>query len=93
MRLLPVLFLLIAAAPAYAQSFDQAQRDIDQKLERALSNLAEERARIAKERIPLSRAVSTLEKSVHTLGRERAELAKKSDGHTIDLASLRRQVQ
>jgi biopolymer transport protein ExbB len=87
------MLLPFLGAAATAESFDAAQRNIDQKLERALAELSSARKRIAKEKIPLSRAVSKLEDDVHRLSREQERLVKIEDTHTIDLASLRRQVE
>lgn len=103
MRILPVLPIraplaalalgLVVAAPAAAQEFQGAQKSIDQKLEQSLRELSRVRARIAKEKIPLSKGVSDLEDEVLTLRQERARLLKVRDSRTIDLTSLRRQVE
>ncbi|MEM7410264.1 MAG: MotA/TolQ/ExbB proton channel family protein [Myxococcota bacterium] len=90
--LLVIFAALCLSAPALAQSFDGAQSEIDGRLERALRELRDTRARIAKEKIPLSRTVSQLEQQVLELRRDRDGLLKVRDSRTIDLTSLRKQV-
>ncbi len=75
------------------ESFDAARAAASERLERSLQELGTTRDRIAKEKIPLSRAVSALEDEVLTLRRERARLLEIRDSRTIDLSSLRRQVE
>lgn len=95
MRALAVLLLLcIAWSPqALAQSFKSAQQDIDKRLSSSLRELAGVRDAIAKEKIPLSRSVSTLESQVLERRRELERLVKIRDSRTIDLTSLRKQVE
>jgi biopolymer transport protein ExbB len=81
------------APPAAAESFDAAQGDIDRRLQESLKELASQRDRIAGEKIPLSRGVSKLEDEVLELRRERERLLKLRDSRTIDLSSLRKQVE
>jgi biopolymer transport protein ExbB len=85
--------LLAFGASAGADSFDQAQKSVDQKLERSLAELAKTRGRIAKEKIPLSKSVHGLENEVLKLRQRRDELQKVRDSRGIDLTSLRQQVQ
>jgi len=85
--------LLALPAPAAARSFDAARSGVDQRLEQALQELARVRERIAKEKIPLSRTVSQLEDEVLTLRQERDRLLEIRDTRTLDLVSLRRQVE
>jgi len=80
-------------APAAAQQFDAAAGNIDRKLERSLQELSELRDRIAKEKIPLSKSITSLEGEVLDLRREHARLLKIRDSRTLDLSSLRKQVQ
>lgn len=84
---------LLLAAPAGAQSFRDAQRDVDRRLEQALQELAKARTEINQQKIPLSREVAGLEDEVISLRRERDGLLKVRDSRTIDLTSLRRQVE
>ena len=85
--------LLLAPLPSGAQDFDAARKDIDKRLKSSLDELGRTRSRIAKEQIPLSRTVSQLENEVVTLRRERDQLLKLRDSRTIDLTSLRKQVE
>jgi biopolymer transport protein ExbB len=88
--------LLLSAAvggAAFAKSFQDAEQGIDKRLEQALVELARERAAIAKQKLPLSRSVSSLEDEVLELRRTRAGLLKERDSRSIDLSSLRRQVE
>ncbi|MGH0035586.1 MAG: MotA/TolQ/ExbB proton channel family protein [Myxococcota bacterium] len=85
--------LALASPPAAAQSFQKAHTDIDEKLEGSLRELRDVRKRIAKEKIPLSESVSRLEDQVLRLRQERARLLEVRDSRTIDLTSLRRQVE
>jgi len=72
--------------------FMQSARSLDTKLESALEDLSRERARIAREKLPLSRAVSSLEDEVARLRQDRDRLLKVQDASTIDLTTLRKQV-
>ena len=89
-----VLAILLAlAAGASAEPFAVAAGQVDQRLQRSLSELATAREKIAREKIPLSKSVSQLESEVIELRRERAELQKLRDSRGIDLGTLRRQVE
>jgi biopolymer transport protein ExbB len=79
-------------APASAESFQKARQSVDQRLRSALQELGSTREKIAKEKIPLSKSVSALEDQVLKLRRKRDELVKVRDSRTIDLSSLRKQV-
>jgi len=91
---------LAGAGPATAQSaptrsaarFDSASSEIDRKLESSLQELAKLRDRIAKEKIPLSKSVSSLESEVLELRREHERLLEIRDSRTLDLSSLRKEV-
>jgi biopolymer transport protein ExbB len=94
----PILHLVSIAAlalgaSAHAQSFDQAEKSVDQKLESALSELARTRERITREKIPLSKQVHSLEGEVLKLRQKRDELQRVRDSRSIDLSSLRAQVE
>ena len=91
--LLAGLAVVALAGTAGAQSFQKAQQGIDARLEASLSDLAKAREKIAREKIPLSKAVSDLEDEVLELRRERARLLKVRDSRSIDLSSLRAQVE
>jgi len=80
-----------AAAQAVAK-FDAASGEIDRRLEGSLQELAQLRDRIAKEKIPLSKSVSSLEDEVFELRREHERLLKIRDSRTLDLSSLRKEV-
>jgi biopolymer transport protein ExbB len=86
--------LFLACVPqALATSFQDAQKNIDQRLGRSLQELGEVRDRIAKEKIPLSKQVAELEDQVISLRQEQARLLKVRDSRTLDLSSLRKQVE
>ena len=86
-----ILFAPLAgASPA---SFNEAQQAMDRRLSQSLEELAKVREKVAAEKIPLSRTVSRLESEVLTLRRQRDGLLKIRDSRTIDLTSLRRQVE
>lgn len=91
--LMVVCALLGLATTAAADGFAAARKDLDAKLERSLSELAGTRKQIAKEKIPLSRQVSKLENEVIALRQTHQRLLKSHDSRTIDLTSLRRQVE
>ena len=80
---------LLTASPVAAQSFGSS---IDARLQRALGELNESRQRIAREKLPLSKSVAQLETEVARLRRERDQLLKVGDSSTLDLNSLKRQV-
>jgi biopolymer transport protein ExbB len=81
--------------PAAAQAvptFAAAAGDVDRRLEGSLQELAKLRDRIAKEKIPLSKSVASLESEVLELRREQARLLEIRDSRTLDLSSLRKEV-
>ncbi|MGB0619028.1 MAG: MotA/TolQ/ExbB proton channel family protein [Myxococcota bacterium] len=80
------------AASQGADAFATQEGALDARLDGALRNLAGERDRIAREKLPLSKAVAALEAEVASLRRERERFQKVEDASTIDLASLRKQV-
>lgn len=80
-------------SPAHGETFSSATQTVDQRLNRALEELGTVRDRIAKEKVPLSRQVSELEEEVLALRQKQAELLKVRDSRTIDLGSLRKQVE
>lgn len=91
-RPLVCILMLGFASPALAQSFQGAQGDVEQRLERSLQELAQLRDRIAKEKIPLSREIADLENEVLQLRRENERLFKARDSREIALSKLRKQV-
>jgi len=99
MKRIPHLLLVAAvsllglASSAAAQSFQQAQGDIDQKLEQSLRELARLRDRITDEKIPLSKEIASLEDDVLRLRRESERLFKVRDSRSIALDKLRKQVE
>lgn len=85
--------MLVPNVAASAEGdFKAASSSLDTRLEGALATLADERARIAKEKLPLSRSLAQLEDEVASLRRDRERLLKVADSSTIDLSSLRKQV-
>ena len=94
--LLASLFVAVGLtfSPANASAADAAaQAAADKKLNSALGALAQERERIAREKLPLSRTVARLEDQVARLRRDRDRLLKVQDASTIDLGSLEKQVE
>jgi biopolymer transport protein ExbB len=91
--LLAIAAAIVLGGGASAQGFDGAEKDVDQRLEQALRELGEGRDRIAKEKIPLSQEIAGLEEEVLALRRQRDELFKVRDSRSIDLDSLRKQVE
>ncbi|MDJ0850046.1 MAG: MotA/TolQ/ExbB proton channel family protein [Myxococcota bacterium] len=85
--------VFMTASTASANGFAGAQKEIDSRLTKSLRELAQTRDKIAKQKIPLSSSVSALENEVLGLRQERNRLLKLRDSRTIDLASLRRQVE
>ena len=85
---------LLAVAPAThaVDDFSNQQVALDSKLEGALKTLGSERNRIAREKLPLSKTVAALEIEVAELRRQRQRFQKVEDSSTIDLASLKKQV-
>ena len=95
LALVPFLLGSCLVRAAWAESsgeFSASQASLDAKLEKALGELAAERARIAREKLPLSEAVAKIEDDVVRLRQDRARLLKVQDSSTIDLTSLRKQV-
>ncbi len=93
LALLAVGSLLALAPEASAQKFNAAQADVDRKLEGSLRELGDLRAKIVKEKVPLSKSVSQLENEVIELRHERDRLLKIRDSRTLDLSSLRKSVE
>jgi len=85
--------LVAAGSASGAESFAGTRAEIDQRLTRALKELSDVRAKITREKIPLSKSVSALDDEVLALRREHARLLEVRDSRTIDLTSLRRQVE
>jgi len=85
--------LLVCDAGAAAQSFPKAERELEARLDAALSELADVREGIAREKVPLSRQISRLEAEVVGLRRTRDDLLELRDSRSIDLSSLRKQVE
>ncbi len=98
-RTLLALFLFFAAAgwvaptSAPAATFDQAEGDIDRKLEASLRELAALRERITDEKIPLSKEIAGLEREVLALRRENDRLFKLRDDGELALSKLENQVK
>ncbi len=86
-------FVLALAVSAGAADFAAQSSALDARLESVLGQLASERDRVAREKLPLSRSVAALEAEVAELRRERNRFQKVRDSNTIDLASLRKQVE
>jgi len=84
--------LVATAALADDKTFPEAEKDAGLRLEKSLAELSALRQQIAKEKIPVSRAVSELEDEVLALRREQERLLEIRDSRTIDLSSLRKQV-
>jgi len=77
---------------AHAQSFDSARTEASKDLRNALDELAEVRERIAKEKIPLIREVSSLEDKVRRKTAELDRLRRLRDNKDLGLTRLRDQV-
>jgi biopolymer transport protein ExbB len=90
---LMLAFAFAGALGASAQSLEKTDAALDAKLERSLRELSEVRERIAREKLPLSRSVLQLEQEVLELRRKRDRLLEVRDSRTIDLSSLRKQVE
>ena len=94
--LLLVLSLALASfaldAVAGDESFRSVQDGIDQRLSQSLKELGEARDQIAREKIPLSKEIAELEEQVFALRQQKARLLKERDSRTIDLSSLRKEV-
>ncbi len=89
--LVALLGLCLLAAPAIADDFAGAQKGIDAKLEASLEELAKVRARVDAEKLPLSRAVSSIEKQVLELRQKEASLRREFDQSSKRLTTLRKQ--
>lgn len=91
------IFLVGSGLPARAEGepagdFSRDQAAADGRVNAALRELSDERERIAREKIPLSKKVARLESQVAKLRQERDRLLKVQDASTIDLGQLRKQV-
>lgn len=92
-RLALLALVLAAALSARAEDFPQVAEKMDQRLQSSLAELARARKQIADEKVPLSREVAGLQDEVIALRRERDRLLELRDSRTIDLSTLRRQVE
>ncbi|MCA9505443.1 MAG: MotA/TolQ/ExbB proton channel family protein [Myxococcales bacterium] len=86
------LGLGLVAGPAAAEGEADPGAQAQARLDQALRELSTERNRIAEAKVPLSREVSKLEDEVARLRRERTRLRSVEDTSTLDLETLRRQV-
>jgi biopolymer transport protein ExbB len=93
LRLTTCAALAWLASSAHAEPFDAAKGSVDERLEQALQQLSEVREGIAKEKIPLSKAVSRLEDEVLALRQKKEGLLEARERQTTDLSALRRQVE
>jgi biopolymer transport protein ExbB len=81
------------AVDATQAKFDRARAEVDQRLRAALDELAKVRERIAGEKIPISREIATLSDEVLSLRRAHEQIMQVRDSRSIDLTSLRAQVE
>jgi biopolymer transport protein ExbB len=82
-----------SAPAAGAESFHAAQQGLDQRLAQSLEELAKLHDRIAREKIPLSKEIAGLEEEVLALRQRKGRLLEERDARTIDLSSLRKEVE
>jgi len=87
---IPALFIGQLSAQA---NFDTASKQAQQDLDAALNELAEVRAQIATEKIPLIREVSSLEDRVQQETRELAHRRRLRDNSELGLTKLQAQVE
>ncbi len=94
-RLTTLLALLVLplGLPAAEPSFNAAQQTAGRDLDAALTELAQTRAEIAKDKIPLIREVSSLENEVEEKTRELDRLLRLRDNRDLGLNRLREQVK
>ncbi len=85
--------VLLMSTGLRAQDFNSVSTDVDSQLQASLKELADIRAKIAEEKIPLSKEINELEKQVLQKTREAERLLKVRDSRTIALDDLRKQVK
>ena len=94
----PSLLLALALAlglanPVAAQTFNQVATSADERLEAALSELADLRDQIADEKVPLSKEIAELESAVRAKQRELDELRRLQDRSDFRISELERNVK
>lgn len=97
-----ILVLLLASVPgsALAQepakptgTFDGAAASLHEQLVESVAELTSLRARIAEEKIPLSRRISELEGRLSESRQQYQQMARVLDGRTLDLSNLRTEIK
>ncbi|MBL8860490.1 MAG: MotA/TolQ/ExbB proton channel family protein [Planctomycetes bacterium] len=82
------------AGPATAKrTFEDAQADLQRRLDEAVAELDSLRKRIAEEKIPLSRRLSELEGDLQKARQEHQQTTRLLDGRTLDLSNLRNEIK
>lgn len=83
----------MVSAHLSAQSLPELEREHQQKLETTLEKIAQQRTRIADERIPLTQTLRARETQAQALREQAAAIQRRKDSMSVDLESLRSQVQ
>ncbi len=99
-QLLLIILFLAGTTVAMAQTadeqgsgFDEASSGVQQRLDSALSELAELREQIAEEKIPLSRKLGDLEAELIEVRSEYQQTSRVLDNRTLDLSNLRQEIE
>jgi len=98
--LLAALLLLGVALDARAQetrteapSFQSAAGDVQQRLADSLQELSALRARLAEEKLPLSRRLSELNSELTEVKAQLQETTRRLDGRTLDLSNMQSELE
>jgi biopolymer transport protein ExbB len=78
---------------AAGKGFEAASRDVAVELQAGLTELATLRESIAAEKIPLARELRELEAELMTARGEYQQVSRTLDGRTLDLATIRTEIQ
>lgn len=92
-KLLSLVCVTTLSISAFGQSFSDAQKSIDAKLENSLSKLSEIRSEIRDDKIPLSKERQTLLSELKEIRRESDKAARVRDNASSDLDSLAERVK
>lgn len=91
--LFATLSVLTLSTGLHAQGIGDAQREADNRLQASVQSLADLRAQIRQEKLPLARELSALQETVRELAREAERAQRLADNSQVDLDSLRESVR
>jgi len=83
----------IPAEPEVAVTFESAAEAVQRQLDESIAEIGALRARIAEEKIPLSRSLSAMESELVEVRLEYQQTTRLLDSRTLDLSNLRSEIE